>query len=218
MTIDTHGRAHKPAGSPASTGGQYAPQATPNQAASLGAEQRPWIDEDARGWGNAATSVGGRSPWGEIDSVSAVAPGIVFASTASHGGYRLSPERNQFVPSRLRQMNRWYEEDTAFAIIARTFPGAMRADSRDSVGAILEEADETIRGFVPHLREQITGRTLQHGESRMRPAAERAYGPRVAEAATIDLARGEQRRKPAGTPASRSGQFASRGALSISSL
>ncbi|WP_413318347.1 hypothetical protein AA0Z99_00245 [Agrococcus sp. 1P02AA] len=36
MTIDTHGRAHRPAGSPASTGGQFAPQAAPAGAAELG--------------------------------------------------------------------------------------------------------------------------------------------------------------------------------------
>ncbi|WP_413318338.1 hypothetical protein AA0Z99_00220 [Agrococcus sp. 1P02AA] len=36
MTIDTHGRAHRPAGSPASTGGQFAAQAAPGQSQSLG--------------------------------------------------------------------------------------------------------------------------------------------------------------------------------------
>ena len=36
MTIDTHGRQHRPAGSPASTGGQFAAEQAPGQAQELG--------------------------------------------------------------------------------------------------------------------------------------------------------------------------------------
>ena len=69
------------------------------------------------------------SPWGAIDHVEHVAPGIVFVSTASHGGYYLTADHNVKVPLTWRgaSFNRqgikgWYEEDCDWALVALTFP------------------------------------------------------------------------------------------------
>ncbi len=52
---------------------------------------------------------GDSSPWGGIQHVEVLAPGIAMVSTASHGGIWLAPERRKDMP---RAPNRaWYEED-----------------------------------------------------------------------------------------------------------
>lgn len=42
---------------------------------------------------------GGRSPWGQIDHVEILAPGIAMVGTPSHGGIWLAPERRKDMPS-----------------------------------------------------------------------------------------------------------------------
>lgn len=69
------------------------------------------------------------TPWGTAQEVEIIADGIVFISTASHGGYWLSPERNKKVPRSLREktfvqngLNGWYEEDCDAEIVRAVFP------------------------------------------------------------------------------------------------
>lgn len=68
------------------------------------------------------------TPWGLSDSQTIVAPGIVFYSTPSHGGYGLSPERNAEVLAKFPGFvpfcghAGWYEEDCDWAAVALTFP------------------------------------------------------------------------------------------------
>jgi hypothetical protein len=69
------------------------------------------------------------TPWGPAQTSEVIAPGIVFYSTASHGGFHLSAEQNSRVPLKLRQstflqlgMKGWYEEDCDAAIVLATFP------------------------------------------------------------------------------------------------
>jgi hypothetical protein len=69
------------------------------------------------------------TPWGAAQTSEVIAPGITFYSTASHGGFHLSDERNACVPLRLRQstflqlgMKGWYEEDCDASIILAPFP------------------------------------------------------------------------------------------------
>ncbi len=71
------------------------------------------------------------TPWGYADETREIAPGNVFYSTPSHGGYRLSVDRlasvsasdRAYAAKRLNGWgDSWYEEDCAAAIVVVTFP------------------------------------------------------------------------------------------------
>jgi hypothetical protein len=66
------------------------------------------------------------TPWGEPQTSHEIAAGIVFYSTARHGGYHLSPERfdtfRQFFPEYvLWAGDPWFEEDCDAALVTLTF-------------------------------------------------------------------------------------------------
>lgn len=70
---------------------------------------------------------GARSPWGTVQHVGATgSPHIVFASTDSHGGYKLSQQANKLMPPSLRKRSGWYEEDTERHRVQVVFPAATR--------------------------------------------------------------------------------------------
>jgi hypothetical protein len=100
---DVSTRTRQPKGVP--VGGQFATETRAESGLMLEAPATP-AEPD---WGTTGISAGGRTPWGTADSVEDVAPGIVFASTPGHGGFKLSPERNAVVPDPLRNGNGWYE-------------------------------------------------------------------------------------------------------------
>ena len=72
--------------------------------------------------------MGMRTPWGESQSVETVVPGIVFVSTASHGGYRVSKKLLDTMPEHLRSKDGWYEEDCEACKVVLAFPWAFDAD------------------------------------------------------------------------------------------
>lgn len=70
---------------------------------------------------------GSSTPWGVSQSTEHVADGIVFHSTASHGGYELSADREDqlqmlFVGFKSFVGPRWYEEDNDAAVVPIAFP------------------------------------------------------------------------------------------------
>lgn len=76
-----------------------------------------------------------QTPWGTADVVELIAPGIEWVCTASHGGYRLSPDRNRQVPTAFRALSfaergqqGWYEEDSDWCMVALTFPDLFSAE------------------------------------------------------------------------------------------
>ncbi len=63
------------------------------------------------------------TPWGPSQGATLYAEGIAYHSTASHGGFHLSAERNRKVNPMLRSRGGgYYEEDAEWAIVAITFP------------------------------------------------------------------------------------------------
>lgn len=58
-----------------------------------------------------------RSPWGTVQHVTPYSDGIVFVSTASHGGYKLDRKQNAKIPAPFRKLGGWYEEDCEYAIV-----------------------------------------------------------------------------------------------------
>ena len=69
------------------------------------------------------------TPWGYADNIESVAEGIDFVSTPSHGGYRLSDDREEQVQKAFPgfkpfagNWKGWYEEDCDWCVVVLTFP------------------------------------------------------------------------------------------------
>jgi hypothetical protein len=69
------------------------------------------------------------TPWGAPQTPKEVAPGIILYTTASHGGFWLSPERNEKISKQQKLetfcqngISGWYEEDCDAGIVRKSFP------------------------------------------------------------------------------------------------
>lgn len=58
------------------------------------------------------------TPWGKATRIWQITTGVLYVKTKSHGGYQLTPERNEEIPAPLRKADCWYEEDCEAAIVA----------------------------------------------------------------------------------------------------
>ena len=72
-----------------------------------------------------------QTPWGRSEHARVIAEGIVFHSTASHGGFKLSAGRLAEMPGALRRISLesklhgpggWFEEDCEAAAVVFGFP------------------------------------------------------------------------------------------------
>ncbi|MFA7416577.1 MAG: hypothetical protein WC048_19085 [Rhizobium sp.] len=111
------------------------------------------------------TRMSSSTPWGSSQLATIYAEGVVSHTTAGHGGFHLTAERNALIHPMLRKDLPWYEEDAEWAIVALTFPELFTAYERKC-------ADETIRGSWPDAWEKIFGRELRPGESRTKDRRE----------------------------------------------
>lgn len=98
------------------------------------------------------------TPWGMAQSGEIYADGVVFHSTASHGGFKLDRSRNAAMPGVLRVAGGWYEEDCEWAKVAIGFPDLFTDHER-------RHADRTLRNYFPECWEAVHGRPLAPGES-----------------------------------------------------
>ena len=98
------------------------------------------------------------TPWGGSQGATVYADGIVSHTTASHGGFHLSAERNAEVHPLLRSESGWYEEDCAWAIVAITFPALFTTYERRC-------AEKSLKDWWPDAWETIFGVVLGPGES-----------------------------------------------------
>ncbi|MEO6215195.1 MAG: hypothetical protein ABIO86_04130 [Sphingomonas sp.] len=101
------------------------------------------------------------TPWGAAQGNERYADGIVFHSTAGHGGFHLAPEQNLAVHAMLRNPTGWYEEDAEWAKVAFTYPALFTTKE-------LRQAHATIRNDQPDAWEAILGIVLLPGESRVK--------------------------------------------------
>jgi hypothetical protein len=99
------------------------------------------------------------TPWGPSQGATVFAEGIACHSTAGHGGFHLSADRNASVDFRLRKKDGWYEEDAEWAIVAITFPHLFTGFERRC-------AEQTLKDSWPDAWEAIFGTVLRPGESR----------------------------------------------------
>ncbi len=98
------------------------------------------------------------TPWGPAQGSEIYAGGIVFHSTASHGGFRLDPSRNAEMHAALRNDDGWYEEDCEWSKVAIGFPHLFTAHER-------RHAEKTLRNSFPDNWEAFHGRILSPSES-----------------------------------------------------
>ncbi|RUV55531.1 hypothetical protein [Mesorhizobium sp.] len=98
------------------------------------------------------------TPWGPSQGATVFAKGVICHSTAGHGGFHLSPERNGKVHAGLRAADGFYEEHECWAIVAFTFPHLFTSFERRC-------AERTMKDSFPDAWEAITGNVLQSGES-----------------------------------------------------
>jgi hypothetical protein len=99
------------------------------------------------------------TPWGPSQTSHEHAPGIVFHSTAGHGGFQVTATLNATIPPHLRIPDGWYEEDCDAARVILAFPQHFDADVR-------EAAERTLRAYFPEAWESQYRRALLPGESR----------------------------------------------------
>ncbi|HHV67264.1 MAG TPA: hypothetical protein GXX48_06425 [Ochrobactrum intermedium] len=104
------------------------------------------------------TRMSASTPWGASQMAVIYADGVIAHSTAGHGGFHLSADRNGRVHPLLRKDTPWYEEDSEWAILALSFPDLFTGYERSL-------ADKTIRNTWPDEWEAIHGCELTEGES-----------------------------------------------------
>lgn len=102
--------------------------------------------------------VGDSSPWGTIDHVDPVAEGIVFVSTPSHGGMKLSREMQQRMPEGARCDGGWYEEDCEQCLVVVAMPDLFAPDK-------VEVARKMVKEYFPDEFTLITGEGVTLEES-----------------------------------------------------
>lgn len=127
--------------------------------------------QEKRALGRQDISSRANTPWGVSQAATLYADGIICHSTAGHGGFHLSAERNRKVSPLLRAADGWYEEDECWAIVAITFPQLFTGFERRC-------AERTIKDSWPDAWEAIFETILRPGESREkdRRAFEREHG------------------------------------------
>lgn len=108
-------------------------------------------------WGRVDLRPGARTPWGSADAISDLGPGAVSVGTPSHGGIKLSPERNRAVPAPLRSSSGWYEEDAEVHIVAMVHPDLGIED--------VDRATAAVKDWFPDGWEKATGAVIAPGES-----------------------------------------------------
>lgn len=90
-----------------------------------------------------------RTPWGESQSEHEEIRGVVFYSTASHGGFHLSRDRQAIVRRLLPEFETyaggpWYEEDQDVAVPVLVFAGEF---SDEQVRNAVRTADRSAKPF-----------------------------------------------------------------------
>lgn len=98
------------------------------------------------------------TPWGPSQGATVFAKGVVCHSTAAHGGFHLSSDRNVKVDRRLRRPGGWYEEDAEWSVVALTFPHLFTSFERRS-------AEQTVKDSWPDAWEAIFETLLEPGQS-----------------------------------------------------
>jgi hypothetical protein len=102
-----------------------------------------------------------RTPWGPAQDRKSYGRGIVFYSTAGHGGFHVCPTLDASMPPHLRRDDGWYEEDCDWCLVVVAFPDRFDAEMR-------EQADRTVCNWHPEAWETHHHKQLEPGQSFVR--------------------------------------------------
>ena len=110
---------------------------------------------------------GMRTPWGVADSAYMLARGIGSVGTPSHGGIKLSPERNKEVPEKFRAAGGWYEEDCAWCVPFCVFEGDIYVGGQPCAVKAIESGQhkQSAKNWMPDFFEAFYGVEIPEGES-----------------------------------------------------
>jgi len=86
--------------------------------------------------------------WGKSQTAKKITDGIIFYTTASHGGFHVSKKLNQQIHWGWRREDGWYEEDCEWSIVVLTFPTLFHADEVHQAHLI---AQREYHSFYCHL-------------------------------------------------------------------
>jgi hypothetical protein len=95
------------------------------------------------------------TPWGESQTVEAIADGIIVVTTSGHGGVGVSREVYQRMNPKRRMLNKhggrdrhwhWYEEDCEMLLVVKDFPAEFAAAGYHYEP---EKLDEYIKTWFP---------------------------------------------------------------------
>lgn len=113
------------------------------------------------------------SPWGKVQCLYTLAPGIYSVSTARHGGIKLDREHNARMPDGMRCRGGWYEEDCDWCLPFVVFQAEIMAgQDNGACRAILAgEHIKTFREWHPSAFEAWFDVELKLGESYIRDKA-----------------------------------------------
>lgn len=98
--------------------------------------------------GSAGVSAGDDSPWGEVETVQHIAPGLARVEAEENEGYVLSPERNANIDARWRSISGWYSAETMGHIVVASSPTVFDAGD-------VEEAHSVLRTYMPDEHDAI---------------------------------------------------------------
>lgn len=98
-------------------------------------------------------SLGSSSPWGSVQGVEEIAPGLVSVWTASHGGIWVAPHLRESIEGHTRTA--FYEEDCEWLKIHATYPSKFPDGCADHGVAVLKKY---FPGWGSHLPD-VVGQT-----------------------------------------------------------
>lgn len=100
---------------------------------------------DKNGTDMAYSLTGKSSPWGIIQDSEEIAEGIIYVSTASHGGIWVAPELLSRITAEMKDYaaywsgsSQWFEEDCAAQCVVVSFPEHFEADQVERAWAVVK--------------------------------------------------------------------------------
>jgi hypothetical protein len=108
-----------------------------------------------------------RTPWGASQTIEPLIEGMVFVSTASHGGLKLEVWRNARMPRYLRRPGGWYEEDCEWCLPALVFQDEILAGPDTFLARGVRQGTHvrTAKDWFPDEYERFTGEKVTAAES-----------------------------------------------------
>ncbi len=107
------------------------------------------------------------TPWGPSQEIYPVIEGIVFVSTAGHGGLKLEVWRQARMPLYLRRPGGWYEEDCEWSLPAAVFAAEILAGPESCLRNAVHQGahQESMRDWFPDEYERFYQTVIPPGQS-----------------------------------------------------